>query len=220
MRSERLPAHYEVVDAELAAVLIVMKEVAEKKDAGKRRVMIMSDCMSALWMIEKAWRAKDRAEYAHGERGSMLEAICTHRERVESAVFVYVPAHRGFAANAYADAAAKAGCKGEEVSNISEVIAGAIKRKRHVNEVMVNGRWEIWDVPQQRAVKEALGWWVVRRKVTTAKEGGNIVDKTRIGPTWETRTASEGKWAGVWGATGAGPTNHPASFGFSFAFAT
>ena len=83
MRSERLPAHYEVIDAELAGVLMVMKEMATKGDAAQRRVMIMSDCLSALWMIENAWRAQDRAEYAYGERGSMLEAICTYREKVE-----------------------------------------------------------------------------------------------------------------------------------------
>ena len=41
----------------------------------------------------------------------MLEAICTYRERLGAVVMMYVPGHRGFSANSYADAAAKMGTR-------------------------------------------------------------------------------------------------------------
>jgi hypothetical protein len=56
MIGRRLPACYEVVDAELHAVLLALRTTAEASDAQKRRVLIMSDCLSALRMIEHAWR--------------------------------------------------------------------------------------------------------------------------------------------------------------------
>ena len=42
----RLPAHYEVIDAELAAILMVLKEVSERAYAGRRRILVMSDYVS------------------------------------------------------------------------------------------------------------------------------------------------------------------------------
>ena len=44
MRSMRLPGHYEVVDAELAAVLMALEETANKPNAESRKCLIMSDC--------------------------------------------------------------------------------------------------------------------------------------------------------------------------------
>ena len=121
MKGMRLPAHYEVVDAELAAILMVLKEAAEGEGAKEKRCLVMSDCASALRMVERAWRAPGRRAYAMDDRGGMLEAICTYRERLGLVVTMYVPAHRGFAANSYADAVAKAACSLERVHDITYI---------------------------------------------------------------------------------------------------
>jgi len=206
MKGMRLPAHYEVVDAELAAILMVLKEAAEGEGARRKRCLVMSDCASALRMMEAAWRAKGRRAYAMDDRGGMLEAICTYRERLELVITMYVPAHRGFAANSYADAAAKAACSLEHVSDISGVIKEAIKWKRYVSEVWVQGgkdegRWEVWDVAPYEAMKEALGWWIVRKEYREQKGASSMVDETRIGPRWETyrMRRDEAIWTGTGG---------------------
>ena len=68
MRSARLPGHYEVIDAELAAMLMALREVAGHPDAKDRRCLIMSDCESAMTMVERAWTSGRRA-YAKQGRG-------------------------------------------------------------------------------------------------------------------------------------------------------
>ena len=44
----RLPAHMEVVDAELAGMLMVLKEMAAREDAATVKSLIMSDCASTM----------------------------------------------------------------------------------------------------------------------------------------------------------------------------
>ena len=101
----------------------------------------MSDCLSALKLVERAWRAKHREEYAGVTReaqGAPLEAICTARERIELAVFMYVPAHRGLAPNAIADAVAKAYTQAPHATpGVSEMIQEGIRRRRVVHEVLI-----------------------------------------------------------------------------------
>ena len=85
-----------------------------------------------------------------------------------------MPAHRGFAANSYADAAAKA-CTTAPLSNVSDMVRDAIRWKKYVQEVWVEhegsggGRWEGWDEAVYSAVREATGWWVVAKEVAKAK---------------------------------------------------
>ena len=125
MRSMRLPDHYEVVDAELAAMLMVLRETAQEAGAGEKRCLIMSDCEAALGMAEEAWR-KERREYGGKGRGAILEAICTYREQLGGVVMMYAPAHRGGWANAAADAAAKAGLTSDR-GDISGMIEQGIE---------------------------------------------------------------------------------------------
>jgi hypothetical protein len=156
-------------------------------------------------MMEAAWRAKGRRAYAMDDGGGMLEAICTYREQLELVVTMYVPAHRGFAANSYADAAAKAACSLEHVHDISEVIKGAIRWKRYVSEVWVQGgrdegRWEVWDVAPYEAMKEAVGWWVVRKEYNEQKGASDMIDEARIGPKW--KSYKMGRDEAIWVGTG------------------
>ena len=140
LRSMRLPEHYEVVDAELAGMLMALKEVSAQHEPGQRKCLLMSDCKAALMMVEKAWRA-ERRTYAMGGRGAMLEAICTEREKLEIVVTMYIPAHRGGWVSAMADAAAKAG-QGAAHGDISTQIVEGVKWRPIVNmETEAEGRW-------------------------------------------------------------------------------
>ena len=121
-----------------------IRDAAAAEDAKSRRLLIgslMSDCLSALKLVERAWRAKHREEYAGVTReaqGAPLEAICTARERIELAVFMYVPAHRGLAPNAIADAVAKAYTQAPHATpGVSEMIQEGIRRRRVVHEVLI-----------------------------------------------------------------------------------
>ena len=99
-------------------------------------LLIMSDCLSALKLVERAWRAKHREEYAGSTRGAILEAICTASERIELAVFMYVPAaaHRGLAPNAIADAVAKAYTQAPHTTpGVSAMMQEGIRRRRVVH---------------------------------------------------------------------------------------
>ena len=58
----RLPACYEVVDAELHAILLALQETVGQGDAAARRCLIMSDSLTAIEMIERAWREGIRAD--------------------------------------------------------------------------------------------------------------------------------------------------------------
>ena len=195
----RQPAHYEVVDAELAAILMVLKETAQHADAKTRRCLIMSDSASALRMIEYAWRARSRGTYAMGDRGGMLEAICTYREQIELAVLVYVPAHRGFSGNSYADTAAKACIEGD-IGEVSKMIRDGVRWRKYVTEVEVEGKWELWDKGTYGMMKEALGWWIVREEAR-GMGTSRMLDMGRLGPAWQPQAADRN--AEVWVGTGA-----------------
>ena len=45
-----------MVDAELHGILMALTKVAAREHAAERRCIILSDCQSALQMIEKAWQ--------------------------------------------------------------------------------------------------------------------------------------------------------------------
>ena len=139
---------------------MALTEVAGSPDAHERRCLIMSDCESAMAMVERAWKS-GRREYAKQGRGAILEAICTQREQIGQAVFMYVPAHRGVWANAMADAAAKAGL-GARRSDVSEQIRAGVRWRpfvRVLEERSEDGAVleEVWDVDTYTATREAMG---------------------------------------------------------------
>mgnify|MGYP002047075011 CR=1 FL=1 len=107
-QGRRLPACYEVVDAELHAILLALRTVAGRPDAGARRCLIMSDSLTGLEMVERAWRRGVTWQGPQSGRAALLQAINHARERLELVVMMWTPAHCGVAPNAYADAAAKA----------------------------------------------------------------------------------------------------------------
>eukprot|EP00965_Chrysotila_dentata_P061527 2037082-Pleurochrysis_carterae.AAC.1 len=71
-------------EAELFAIFAVLRKVQALQDMGqyegdKARVLIMSDCLSGLEVIEKVWRGKKNI-YRKLNNGAVLEAITNVRE--------------------------------------------------------------------------------------------------------------------------------------------
>ena len=71
------------------------------------RVLVMTDCDSAIRMMEEAWRGENRHMLRGKSRGAISEAMgaiseamCTYRSKLDTVVIMYVPAHRGVSANA------------------------------------------------------------------------------------------------------------------------
>ena len=164
----------------------------------------MSDCESAMAMVERAWKS-GRREYAKQGRGAILEAICTQREQIGQAVFMYVPAHRGVWANAMADAAAKAGL-GARRSDVSEQIRAGVRWRpfvRVLEERSEDGAVleEVWDVDTYTATREAMGWYLRTKEYAQLSDRTKrVVEETRLGPAWRPQAST--RWQAVWERTG------------------
>jgi len=52
----RLPDDWQVIDAEMYAVLAYLRKMATAEDAADRRCLVLSDCKPALQQIEAAYR--------------------------------------------------------------------------------------------------------------------------------------------------------------------
>ena len=101
------PKDWEITQAELFAILMYLKRLKDRHGSytTHRRVLIASDCLTGINMIEKALRKK-RA----GGRGNMcaiVEVICKYIKEFEMVKLVYIPGHSGATPNSYADAIAK-----------------------------------------------------------------------------------------------------------------
>ena len=204
-------ACYEVVDAELHAILLALRQTAARSDPAARRCLIVSDCAAALRMTERAWRDGVVWKGRRAGRAGLLHAINEERARLALVVMVWAPAHRGGSVSAYADAAAKAGTtapvRGKEHL---EHVRAHLPHGRCVLTVRgAEGEWGLWPADRHTAYRDAVGWWVLRR-MTRGGQAGGTVDEARAGPKWAMRTVS--RWDPVWEGTGArAPATQPES---------
>ena len=114
----RLPDDWQVIDAEMYAVLAYLRKMATSEDAADRRCLVLSDCKPALrQQIEAAYRRGPLEGLREWDRGAQLEGICRYRAQLESVTFLWVPSHAGCASNAYADAAATAYMGASEIED-------------------------------------------------------------------------------------------------------
>ena len=90
-----LPPWYEVVDTELHAILLALRHTARKEEPEQRRCLIVSDCSSALMMMERAYRQGVRWKGEAGGRAGLLHAINCERAKLQLVVTMWAPAHRG-----------------------------------------------------------------------------------------------------------------------------
>ena len=120
----RLPAEWEVIDAEMYAVfrslLRVYLEARREGGEGHARTckaLILMDCKSALEQLEKAWRRGEIMHEKKGPRRGLVEAVCRLRAKLGLCVLCYVPAHVGCSPNEYADAGAKSHLGDDEMED-------------------------------------------------------------------------------------------------------
>jgi hypothetical protein len=194
----RLPSCYEVLDAELHAILLALQHTATQGDG--RRCLIMSDSLTALEMVEDAWRHGVRWRGAHASRAAMLHAINTVRARIEIAVMMWTPAHAGVTPNATADAIAKTYLMAplDDVRTTAMVTAH-LPAGRTVQLVDTAEGRVLWPAARYEAVREATGWWVRRREQNERAQ--RAVDGRRIGQPWAARRPAVCE--AVWERTGA-----------------
>eukprot|EP00965_Chrysotila_dentata_P098563 3258035-Pleurochrysis_carterae.AAC.2 len=105
--SGRLGDSATAAEAELFAIFAILRKVEAKQDLGaygqaKARVLIMSDCLSGLGIIEKVWRER-KDIYRRLQNGAVLEAITNVRENLGTVLFMWIPSHVGIVPNMMAD---------------------------------------------------------------------------------------------------------------------
>eukprot|EP00965_Chrysotila_dentata_P104725 3459026-Pleurochrysis_carterae.AAC.1 len=101
--SGRLGDSATVAGAELFAIFAILRKVQAEQDMGhygneKARVLIMSDCLSGLRILEKIWRG-GRNKYRKLQNGAVLEAITNVREKLGTVIFMWIPSHVGIIPN-------------------------------------------------------------------------------------------------------------------------
>ena len=193
----RLPASCEVLDAELGGVLLALRASARREAPGTRAVLIMSDSLEALRLMEKAWRAGVRWTGQGSGRAAMLHAINEERGKLRRVITMWVPAHAGVAANAAADAAAKMHLSGSKEWNLAEILRESLPEGRVLQ--TVDGA--PWMMERFGAMKEATGWWVKEKAAGRRTAGATAVDAQRLGPKWRDRNVT--RCGTVWEKTGA-----------------
>eukprot|EP00965_Chrysotila_dentata_P261640 6214322-Pleurochrysis_carterae.AAC.4 len=110
MLSGRLGDSATSAEAELFAIFAILRKVQVMQDmgqykGGKARVLIMSDCLSGLEVIEKVWRGKKNI-YRKLKNGAVIEAITNVKESLGTVIFMWIPSHVGIVPNIIADSIA------------------------------------------------------------------------------------------------------------------
>ena len=187
----RLPATWEVVDAEMYAIFRALRRVyregmisSGRQAVAASRVLILTDCRSAMEQVESAWRMGHVRSGQSGDRRAMLEAICRLRARMGTCVLCYVPAHVGCSPNEYADACAKCHLRGEEVEDVAEKVAGWVESRPRVNEARAgNGEWALADRAMYKCAREQAAGYA-RGKVAEGVAEGRVTAGAH-GALWE-----------------------------------
>eukprot|EP00965_Chrysotila_dentata_P198734 6178987-Pleurochrysis_carterae.AAC.1 len=95
--SARLGDSATAAEAELFAIFATSRKVQAQQELGyygqqKARVLIMSDCLSGLKIIEKVCRGKTNI-YRKIQNGAVLEAITNVRESLGRVIFMWITSH-------------------------------------------------------------------------------------------------------------------------------
>jgi ribonuclease HI len=215
MEGGRLPATWEVMDAEMYAVFRALLRVyletrsAEGAEAvSAKRILILSDCQSAIKEIERAWREGEVRHETNGDRRALLEAICRIRAHMGIVVIMYVPAHTGCSPNEYADASAKAHLDAD-LEDATNRVAKWNETRPRICEWWTSEGWVMSDLAmysgtRKRAtehIREHMEKGVEKGRITAGQEGAiwkelgaralrmtkaQVTEKSTITkPTWE-----------------------------------
>jgi ribonuclease HI len=132
MRGGGLATTWEVIDAELYAMHIYLKEVACEPtgEQGAKRCLVLSDCKAALEELEREYRG---CAPGNDDRHALHSAIIEQLEEIERhggyTIFLWTPGHAGISPNAVADAIAKKYLKAERDITITRELARTVKDK-------------------------------------------------------------------------------------------
>ena len=168
-----------VLDAELYAIYSYLRRVALRAAPGQRRVLIVSDSLSALRSIESGWRGRG-AVYRKRKGGATIEAINTLRASLGKVVFIWVPSHLGIPCNAYADAVASAATNAPAQTPVTALVAAEIRSRPIVYQRPSGDTWDLADGPVFGEARIGLLEWV--RKKHDWKPPGTDRDIQLPGP--------------------------------------
>lgn len=91
------------------AIYKTLREVYEATETPQiESVMVLSDALSMLQLIESWYRRGHARELGRVKGGMMVGAICGYMAALGDVALVYIPAYVGSYPSAYADAIAKA----------------------------------------------------------------------------------------------------------------
>eukprot|EP00965_Chrysotila_dentata_P076513 2526397-Pleurochrysis_carterae.AAC.1 len=138
-------------EAELFAIFAILRKVQALQDRGqygedKARVLIMSDCLSGLEIIEKVWRGNKNV-YRKIKNGAVLEAITNVRESLGTVIFMWVPSHVGIVPNVSADSITSKESTEPPEGMIMGLLSKQVKSRPVIYGRKVMGRVEVADGP-------------------------------------------------------------------------
>eukprot|EP00965_Chrysotila_dentata_P254542 6211911-Pleurochrysis_carterae.AAC.1 len=138
-------------EAELFAIFAILRKVQALQDmghykGGKARVLIMSDCLSGLEIIEKVWRGKKNT-YRKLNNGAVIEAITNVRESLGTVIFMWIPSHVGIVPNIIADSIASRDQEEPPEGMITGMLSKQVRSRPIIYAKKVQGRVELADGP-------------------------------------------------------------------------
>eukprot|EP00965_Chrysotila_dentata_P177783 5872156-Pleurochrysis_carterae.AAC.1 len=164
-------------EAELFAIFAILRKVQAQQDMGysgneKARVLIMSDCLSGLRIIERVWRGR-RNTYRGLQNGAVLEAITNARENLGTVIVMWIPSHVGIIPNVIADNIAAQEQEESPEARVTGLISMQVKSRPIIYSRKVMGHVELADSPiYQEARRRAKK--VIRGTYKPRKEGTNV----------------------------------------------
>eukprot|EP00965_Chrysotila_dentata_P176281 5820634-Pleurochrysis_carterae.AAC.1 len=155
--SGRLGDSATAAEAELFAIFAVLRKIQAQQHMGrygeeKARVLIMSDCLAGLRVIEKVWRG-ERNIYRKLQNGAVLEAILNVRETLGTVVFMWIPSHVGITPNVLADNIATQEQEEAPDGMVTGLISKQVKSRPIIYNRRVRGQLELADNPIYQEVR-------------------------------------------------------------------
>eukprot|EP00965_Chrysotila_dentata_P187915 6172421-Pleurochrysis_carterae.AAC.1 len=176
--SGRLGDSATAAEAEFFAIFAVLKKIQAQQYTGrygeeKARVLIMSDCLAGLRIIEKVWRSK-RNIYRKLRNGAILEAITNVRETLGTVIFMWIPSHVGITPNILADNIAAQAQEEAPEGMITGLIGKHIKSRPIIYSRKVQGQVELADNPIYQETRRRGKKFI--RDLYKPPAGGNLCE--------------------------------------------
>eukprot|EP00965_Chrysotila_dentata_P034571 1151224-Pleurochrysis_carterae.AAC.1 len=176
--SGRLGDSATVAEAELFAIFAIMRKIQAQQYMGKygnekARVLIMSDCLAGLRVIEKVWRGEKNI-YRKLRNGAVLEAITNVRETLGTVIFMWIPSHVGIIPNVLADNIAIRAREEPPEGMVTGIISKQVKGRPIIYNRKVMGHAELADNPIYQEARRR-GEKIIR-DMHRPPEGGDICE--------------------------------------------